>query len=222
MVAAVTATPEPLGPPQTTREGRRATVAWMLALAVLVVLVAVLSGHLHLGLLPQQFQSETITGDTLSGGWRGVRFRDAAGREVAVAAISTTALTPGLSLLYVHFTHREDLSVSDLSLRFSYGSFHPRLALDQSQLPGWPSAQWTAEDAGVQRASLENLRTLGGGSIFLEFYVGLGPHSQLAMANPTLEVEANITSGGLMGSFVNSQATGSIPLFTPQDLAAAP
>ena len=41
------------------------------------------------------------------------------------------------------------------------------------------------------------------------------------MENPTLEVNANITSGGLVGSFTGLQATGSIPLFTLQDLEAS-
>jgi hypothetical protein len=214
----VTAPPEPVAATRATRE-RRVLLAPFAALAALIVLVAALSGHLHLGVFHQQLRSEPMTGSAVSGGWRGVQFRDAAGREVAAASISATTLTPNLSLLYVQFTHREDLSVSDLSLRFSYGPFRPTLALDQTQLPGWPSAQWTAEDSGIERASLQNLGTLGRGNVFLQFYVGVGPQSQLALENPTLEVEATITSGGLVGSFVGSQATGSIPLFTPQDLA---
>ena len=211
-------TPESAVPARPTRE-RRVLFAWLVALVVLVLLVVALSGHLHLPLFQQQLRSEPMRGSASSGGWRRVQFRDADGHEVATAAISATVLTPYLSLLYVQFTHREDLSVSDLSLRFFYGPLSPSLALDQTQIPGWPSGLWTAEDSGVQMVRLENLGTLGRGSIFLQFYVGLGPESQLALENPNLEVDANITSGGLVGSFVGSQATGSIPLFTPQDLA---
>jgi hypothetical protein len=209
----------PEGKRQRATRERRVLLAPFAALALLIVLVAALSGHLHLGVFHQQLRSEAMSGKALPAGWHGVQFRDAAGREVAAATIWATVLTPYLSLLNVQFTHREDLSVSDLSLRFSYGPLRPTLALDQTQIPGWPSAQWTAEDSGVERVSLQNLGPLGRGNVFLQFYVGVGPQSQLAFENPTLEVAATITSSGLVGSFVGSQATGSIPLFTPQDLA---